>query len=76
MKAYRMPGRKTSCILVSASDGSSSRITFGERALFTARFEVFTAVLIQFEFFWVVRPCSVVGYQRFRGPCSSIFKVK
>jgi len=27
-------------------------------------FEVFTAVKIQVEVFWVVTPCSVVGYQR------------
>jgi len=34
------------------------------------RFEVFTAVKIQVEFFWVVMPYSaVVEYQRFRGPC-------
>jgi hypothetical protein len=33
-------------------------------------FEVFMAVKIQVEAFWVVTPCSVaVGYQRFRGPC-------
>jgi hypothetical protein len=31
------------------------------------RFEVFTAVEIQVEVFWVVTPCSVVvGYQSFR----------
>jgi hypothetical protein len=31
-------------------------------------FEVFTAVKIPVELFWVVAPCSVVvGYQRFRG---------
>jgi hypothetical protein len=31
--------------------------------------QVFTAVKIQAEFFWVVTPCSVVvGKQRFRGP--------
>jgi len=35
-----------------------------------ARFEVFTAVKIQVEIFWVVTQCSVVaGYQRFGGPC-------
>jgi len=35
-----------------------------------AAFEVFTAVKIQVEVFWVVTPCSVVvGYRRFRGPC-------
>jgi hypothetical protein len=34
-----------------------------------ARFEVFTAVKIQFEVFWVLTPSSVVGYQRFGGPC-------
>jgi len=33
-------------------------------------FEIFTAVKIQVEFFWVIMPCSVVvGYQCFRGPC-------
>jgi hypothetical protein len=33
------------------------------------RFEVFTAMKIQVQFFWVVTPCGVVvGYQRFRGP--------
>jgi hypothetical protein len=36
----------------------------------TNRFEVFTAMKIQLEVFWVVTPCSVVlGKQRFRGPC-------
>jgi hypothetical protein len=35
---------------------------FSTRCNFT-RFEVFTAVKIQFEVFWVVTPCSVViGY--------------
>jgi hypothetical protein len=35
-----------------------------------ARYEVFTAVKIQVDVFWVVTPCSVVvGYRRFRGPC-------
>jgi len=24
---------------------------------------------MQVEVFWVVTPCSVVGYQRFRSPC-------
>jgi hypothetical protein len=34
-----------------------------------AMFEVFTAVKIQIEVFWVVTPCSVVlGYRRFGGP--------
>jgi hypothetical protein len=34
------------------------------------RFEVFTAVKIQVQVFWVVTPCNdVVGYQRFRNPC-------
>jgi hypothetical protein len=34
-----------------------------------ARFEVFTAVMIQVEVFWVMMLCSVaVGYQRFEGP--------
>jgi len=33
-------------------------------------FEVFTAVKIQVEVFWVVTSCSVVvGYQRFGEPC-------
>jgi hypothetical protein len=32
------------------------------------RFEVFTAVKIQVEVFWIVTPCRfVVGYQHFRG---------
>jgi hypothetical protein len=35
-----------------------------------ARFEVFTAVKVQVEVFWVVTPYSVViGYHRFRGQC-------
>jgi len=35
----------------------------------SAKFEVFTAVKIEVEFFWVVTPCSVmVGYQHFGGP--------
>jgi len=34
-----------------------------------ARFDVFTAVRIQVDFFWIVTPRSVVvGCQRFRGP--------
>jgi hypothetical protein len=33
------------------------------------RSEVFTAMKIQIEAFWVVTPCDdVVGYQHFRGP--------
>jgi hypothetical protein len=32
------------------------------------RFDVFTTVEIQVEVFWVVTPCSVVGYRRLRGP--------
>jgi hypothetical protein len=33
-------------------------------------FEVFRAVMIQVEVFWVMTQCSVVtGYQRFRGTC-------
>jgi hypothetical protein len=40
------------------------------REIAYARFEVFMAVKIQDEVFWVVTPCSaMVGYQRFRGPC-------
>jgi len=35
-----------------------------------ARFEVFTAVKIQVQVFWVVMPCSVaVRYRCFGGPC-------
>jgi len=35
-----------------------------------ARFDVFMAVKIQVEVFWVVMPCSVVvGHRRFGGPC-------
>jgi len=34
------------------------------------RCEVYMAVNIQVNFFWVVMPCSVVvGYQHLRGPC-------
>jgi hypothetical protein len=34
------------------------------------RYDVFTAVKIQVEVFWVVTPCCVViAYQRFGGPC-------
>jgi len=37
-------------------------------SLQSTRFEVFTAVKIQVEVFWVVTPCSVaVGHQRFGG---------
>jgi hypothetical protein len=36
--------------------------------LIYVRYEVFIAVKIEFIFFWVVAPCSVVvGYQHFRG---------
>jgi hypothetical protein len=35
-----------------------------------SRFQVFTAVKIHVEVFWVVTPCSVVvGYERFGRPC-------
>jgi hypothetical protein len=35
-----------------------------------ARYDVFTAVKIEVEFFWLVTLCNVVlGYQRFGGPC-------
>jgi hypothetical protein len=38
-----------------------------------AGYEVFTLLKIKVEFFWVLRPCSVVvGYQRFRGPCFTL----
>jgi hypothetical protein len=41
-----------------------------QRSQIYARFEVFTAVKIQVQVFWVVKPCSVVvGYQRFTGQC-------
>jgi hypothetical protein len=46
-------------------------ITFKRKHCYNSRanFEVFTAVMIQVEVFWIVTPCSVVvGYQRFRGP--------
>jgi hypothetical protein len=34
------------------------------------RFEVFMAVKMQVEVFWVVMPCSyAAGYQCFRKPC-------
>jgi hypothetical protein len=33
-----------------------------------ARFEVFTVFNIQVAVFWIITPCSNVGYQRFRGP--------
>jgi len=37
--------------------------------LLVARSEVFTAVKIRVEFFWIVTSCSVVvGNQRFGGP--------
>jgi len=36
--------------------------------------EVFTAIKIQVEVYWVVTPCSVaVGYHRFEGPCCPHF---
>jgi hypothetical protein len=38
---------------------------------------VFTAVKIQVEAFWVVTLCNVVvGYKRFGGPCCLLFRVK
>jgi hypothetical protein len=43
--------------------------TVSRRVLFDLRFEIFTAVKIQVEVFWVVMPCSVVvGYQPRRPP--------
>jgi len=40
-----------------------------------ASFEVFTAVKIQVQFFWVVTPSSVsVGYWRFGGLCNLHFQ--
>jgi len=39
------------------------------------RFEVFTAVKILVEVFWVLTPCGVaVGYQCFGGPCCLHFQ--
>jgi hypothetical protein len=41
-----------------------------EKKNLDVRFEVFMAVKIQVEVFWVVMSCGVVvGYQHFRGPC-------
>jgi len=34
-----------------------------------AGFEALTVVMFQVEIFWVVTPCSVVGYLCFRGSC-------
>jgi len=34
------------------------------------RCEVFTAVEVQVDVFWVVTPCSVVRYKSYRSPCS------
>jgi hypothetical protein len=54
----------------------------GERVNFfipktVEKFQAFTAVKIQVEVFWIVTPCSDVGYQRFGGPCCvSTFRVK
>jgi hypothetical protein len=39
-------------------------------------FKVFTAVIFEVEFFSVVTPCSVVGYQRFEGSCCLHLGVK
>jgi len=39
------------------------------KQLLDSRFDVLTAMKIEFEFFWVVTTCSVVVEQRFRGPC-------
>jgi hypothetical protein len=42
-----------------------------------ARFEIFTAVKIQVEIFWVVTLCSLaVGYQRSKDRAASIFRAK
>jgi hypothetical protein len=42
----------------------------GYFSILDARFEIFMAVKIQVEFFWVVTSSSVVvGYHCFRGPC-------
>jgi len=44
---------------------------------FGTRFEIFTAVEIQVEVFWVVTACSiVVGYQCHRGPNCLHFHVE
>jgi hypothetical protein len=41
-----------------------------------ASFEVFTAVEIEVQVFWVVAPCSVIlGYQHFRGPLISYHNI-
>jgi hypothetical protein len=41
------------------------------------RLEVFRAVKIQVEVFWVVTPCSaIIGYQHFGEPFSYHFRVK
>jgi hypothetical protein len=43
---------------------------FGVLKLRAARFQVFTAVKIEFVFFLIIAPCSVVvEYQRFGGSC-------
>jgi len=44
--------------------------------VYCVRFQVFTGVKIQTMVFKVVTVCSnVVGYQHFRGPFASIFKM-
>jgi hypothetical protein len=42
---------------------------FRRRIKIFTSFEAFTAVMIQVVVFLAVRPCGVVGYQSFGGPC-------
>jgi hypothetical protein len=57
--------KKKPVALGNKTNGQESQIQFYE-----------TAVRIEVLIFWVVVPCSVAaGYQRFGGPCASIFRV-
>jgi len=52
----------------------NAKVPLGKQKI-RSKFEVFTVVKVWVKVFWVMMPCSVVGYQCFRGHAASIFRV-